>query len=409
MPHEHPRWALWTPDGPHILDLDVRLYLIRGGRASGKTYEIAYEADERANLYGWHIMFIRGTETSANDGVLADCRRAAIRSGRQHNAPPKSKEITYPSGGRISVRGTDLNPEARLRDITGVNLFVLEEAQLQNDPIIWETLEPTAREGGSKIWLNWNPRWPDDMPERLLANPPPRTIASPVLTFRDNPAPSRETLESERAARGSVLHPHIWLGRHRPLQGAVFHADRMVDLASWDASRSVRGWDIAGSEADTADRTVGVRLARCAGDGPGFCIEDAVIGRWEASERNRIMRETALADGPGVTQVVEITGSVNASVRTAELMFAEVFAGLPWKSVRPTGSKPERADPVASTVNAGNMGFRRGSAWIHEARLEMAAFPEGPHDDFVDALAHAFNELALSRPYTDEEFEVGIV
>lgn len=53
----------------------------------------------------------------------------------------------------------------------------------------------------------------------------------------------------------------------------------------------------------------------------------------------------------------------------------------------PSADKPTRAQSIIGRVAVGKVFFPRGVAWAERAVNEMMAFPNGLHDDFVDALA----------------------
>ena len=55
-------------------------------------------------------------------------------------------------------------------------------------------------------------------------------------------------------------------------------------------------------------------------------------------------------------------------------------------------SPAPRAGPYSAQVEAGNVLLVRGP-WNDEYIEELQAFPEGGHDDYVDASSGAFNEL----------------
>jgi predicted phage terminase large subunit-like protein len=57
-----------------------------------------------------------------------------------------------------------------------------------------------------------------------------------------------------------------------------------------------------------------------------------------------------------------------------------------------TGSKEHRATPLASQAQAGNVKLIRGP-WNEAFLSEAENFPEGIHDDQIDAAADAFDEL----------------
>jgi predicted phage terminase large subunit-like protein len=66
--------------------------------------------------------------------------------------------------------------------------------------------------------------------------------------------------------------------------------------------------------------------------------------------------------------------------------------------INPTGSKEVRAEPVASQVNAGNVKMLK-CEWNRTALNEIRTFPIGSHDDIVDCLADAFNNLTAARKF----------
>ncbi len=56
--------------------------------------------------------------------------------------------------------------------------------------------------------------------------------------------------------------------------------------------------------------------------------------------------------------------------------------------VTPAGDKEQRAQAIAARVAMGYVHFPRDKPWAEKAINEMMAFPNGLHDDFVDALAY---------------------
>ena len=62
-----------------------------------------------------------------------------------------------------------------------------------------------------------------------------------------------------------------------------------------------------------------------------------------------------------------------------------------------TGSKAERAAPLSSTAQAGNVYLVPGTWNINGYLDELEAFPEGSHKDRVDASSGAHRMLAKGR------------
>jgi predicted phage terminase large subunit-like protein len=56
--------------------------------------------------------------------------------------------------------------------------------------------------------------------------------------------------------------------------------------------------------------------------------------------------------------------------------------------VTPANDKQQRAQSIAARVSMGKVKFPKLSAWTERAINELLAFPNGNHDDFVDALAY---------------------
>jgi len=76
-----------------------------------------------------------------------------------------------------------------------------------------------------------------------------------------------------------------------------------------------------------------------------------------------------------------------------------VLMGFTFKGYRPTGSKYERIKPLASQAQAGNVVLVNGR-WINKFFEEAELFPDGAHDDIIDACATGLEVLAgpLIRP-----------
>jgi predicted phage terminase large subunit-like protein len=70
---------------------------------------------------------------------------------------------------------------------------------------------------------------------------------------------------------------------------------------------------------------------------------------------------------------------------------------MPVYTEHPTGKKIHRAEPLASKAEAGNVVLLRGP-WNDAFRSEAADFPNGKHDDQIDAAAGADSKLSQPAP-----------
>lgn len=58
------------------------------------------------------------------------------------------------------------------------------------------------------------------------------------------------------------------------------------------------------------------------------------------------------------------------------------------REVTPANDKEQRAQSIAARFGQGKVFFPQGAWWVEKAISELMAFPNGIHDDFVDALAY---------------------
>ncbi len=180
-----------------------------------------------------------------------------------------------------------------------------------------------------------------------------------------------------------------------PPGGGMFLVDKLKIIESLPTDvhieTTIRYWDKAGTEG-AGDYTAGVKMSRLT-DG-NFLIHDVVRGQWGTTQRERIIKETALRDGPRVIiyheQEPGSAGKDSAAATTRNL------AGFIVHTERPTGDKVYRADALSVQVNEGNIYILKGD-WNNEFIEELRFFPYSTYDDQVDAASGAFNRLAAKR------------
>jgi predicted phage terminase large subunit-like protein len=214
-------------------------------------------------------------------------------------------------------------------------------------------------------------------------DPMGRTIGDPLCPARyDLEALTRIKTKGERSFQA------LYQQRPTPKEGLFFHVDKLsIDDAVPVEGQKARAWDKAATEGG-GDWTVGVRMHR-ADDGI-FYIEDVVRGQWNTATRDRTIRQTAECDGMEIKQIGEQEPG-SGGKESAE-NFIKLLSGFPVTNVIATNAKEIRADPFSSQVNAGNVKLIRG-AWNKSFIEELRAFPNGQHDDQVDAASMAFNDL----------------
>ena len=129
-------------------------------------------------------------------------------------------------------------------------------------------------------------------------------------------------------------------------------------------------------------------------DGRRIFVADIVKKRLGPDQVVDLVKRTAVADGPACDQVIEEELGAAGKIMVAQ--FKKLLQDTPGAGrVFPSpvsGGKEARAFMFASRVNEGNGSLVVGG-WNQEFSDECDSFPDGDHDDMVDAAAHAYNRL----------------
>lgn len=205
--------------------------------------------------------------------------------------------------------------------------------------------------------------------------------------FPEDQVKELETSLGEYAAAGQLQQ------RPAPRTGGLFKPDQIgvIDAVPAGDIKWARGWDLA-SVTDGGDWTAGARLGRTA-DGR-FVIADMVHFQRGPDERDAAIANTASLDGKAVK--VSIPQDPGQAGKTQVLYLTRKLARFNVVSSPETGDKVTRAEPFAAQVNAGNVVMVRGP-WNQALMDEMRVFPNGKHDDQVDACSRAFAEVMNPR------------
>ena len=159
--------------------------------------------------------------------------------------------------------------------------------------------------------------------------------------------------------------------------------------------RWLRYWDRAATEAKPGtdpDYTAGCLIGLKAGV---WYIADMKRFRLNSGGNEHRILETALSDGGGVEIAMEHEpGSAGKDV--IHHYAKRVLSGFNFRGDRPTGSKVERAAPVASAAENRLVKLVEGP-WIGDFMDEACAFPLGSHLDQVDAVSGGFG-IINKRP-----------
>ena len=165
----------------------------------------------------------------------------------------------------------------------------------------------------------------------------------------------------------------------------------IVDVVPADC-KWVRFWDLAATEpkpGSDPDWTAGALLGKTSAG--IYYVKD--IRRVRESPRGvqNLILQTAELDGKEVSIFMEQEPG-SSGVNTIDHYRREVLQKFAFYGKKSSGDKEVRANPVSSQAEAGNVKLVRGP-WINAFLEEAEQFPNGAHDDQVDALSGAYEEL----------------
>lgn len=171
---------------------------------------------------------------------------------------------------------------------------------------------------------------------------------------------------------------------------------QIVDAAPSEG-KAVRFWDLAATEpkkGSDPDYTAGCRML--VKDGIYF-ITDMIRKRATPAVIEAQVKQSAELDTVK-THIFMEQEPGSSGVNTIDHYRRTVLPAYVFKGEKSTGSKQERAAPFSSQCEAGNVKLVKG-AWINDFLDELESFPDGEHDDQVDAASGAYKELTNTKQF----------
>jgi predicted phage terminase large subunit-like protein len=361
---------------------------------------------------GGNIWWVMPTKPLSNE-VWRDLKKAC--RGVMIEKNETERRIEMPGGGSVTIKSADEPDSLRGSGLDGV---VLDEAATIKEEAWTAGIRPALidKQGwatfiGTPKGMNWYHK----LFERAGGDSGWERWQRPTS---DNPLISPEEIDEARRDLASSLLAAQELGAQFVANGGtVFQRDwfTVVDVMPADCKRAVRRWDKAATEGD-GDFSAGVLMAEHDGI---YYVVDVERGQWSALKRNKIIRQTADFDlhsrfnqgfNKGVNYMVWLAQDPgSAGKEVAQHTATVVLAGYPCDWEPETGDKATRAKPFASQCEAGNVRLVRGP-WNADFVDELCAFPDGAHDDQVDAASGAFIKLARApkRGFGVKVYENGV-
>jgi predicted phage terminase large subunit-like protein len=191
--------------------------------------------------------------------------------------------------------------------------------------------------------------------------------------------------------------------QQRPLapEGAMFVRTQFVKISresiAWQNYDWVRFWDLAASEPEPGknpDWSVGALIGRHKLTGAKVCAD---IARFQLppGKLEDEMRLVAASDGTLVPIRYEEEGGASGKIVT-RVFKEETFKGYDFAGIGSVKNKTERARPMSNQAHRGWWSIV-DSIFTEGALRELEQFPQGDHDDIVDAMAGGANYLDKAK------------
>jgi len=144
----------------------------------------------------------------------------------------------------------------------------------------------------------------------------------------------------------------------------------------------IQSWDCSFKDLLTSDYVVGQVWARL---GASFLLGDQVRARMDCPATVKAVRELTQKWPKTIAKLIEDKANGSAVIQ----MLAHEIPGL--LPVNPQGGKIGRAAAVSPLIEAGNVFLPHPdyAPWVTDFVEECVAFPNGAHDDQVDAMTQA--------------------
>lgn len=359
----------------------TRFRVLSCGRRWGKT-RMAAALSIKTLLEGGQVMWVAPSYQIAEVGW-----RSVEYLGQQIPGVKKVDRRLSAGNGFVQIRSAD--SEGGLRG-EGLDLLIVDEcAHIRNFGNIWEQqLRPTLsdRKGGA-VFIS-TPAGFNHFADLFAMQNTDTSWRSWQLPTTANPFIDPAEIEAAHRQIPDLVYRQEYLAEFVQLAGALFKRENFQYTENIPMIQQTRHWDLAASTKTQADYSVGC-LGGMDADGNVY-VTDIIRGRWEWPALIRIIRDTALNDGPNVLQTVETAGTQKGLL---DLLMAEpTLSNIAFRGITPTADKITRAQPVLARAEQGKLWLKR-AAWNTTLVDEMLAFPMTEHDDQVDAVSGMFTSI----------------
>lgn len=200
---------------------------------------------------------------------------------------------------------------------------------------------------------------------------------------------SLQDLESIKLQQGSYNWAGLYQQRPVPDGGNYLDGEKLKvvgpDAAPTDL-RWFRFWDLATDEGEKNDYTASARGAM---DATGnFYVSGMVRGKWKWPEART--RVKALAEAERIVVGIESVAGFKTAFQNAREV---IDPSVRLQEVTVDKDKFKRALPWIALAEAGKMFLVNDGGWVDDFKTEVTDFPNGLHDDQVDAVSGVYGMI----------------
>lgn len=401
------RWTSYCPHRPTPIQLDFltepAFEAFYGGAAGGgKSDALLMAALQYVDEPGYAALILRRSYADlALPGAIMD-RAIEWLGPTDAKWNEIDKTFTFPSGAKLVFGYLATHRDKYRYQSSEFQFVAFDELTQFEEPQYRYLLSRVRRLEGSNVPLRVrsasNPGGVGhDWVHRYFVDPGDPSRPFIPARLEDNPFLDTDEYDKALSRLDPITRAQLRYGDWsvRP-EGGMFKRGwfRIVEHPPMSARR-IRYWDMAATVADTGtdpDWTAGAKVSR---DPSGmFTIEHVTRLRDTPANVEQHIRTTADLDGVGTS--IRMEQEPGASGKTViDHYLRNVLAGFDFRGDRPSGPKIARAAPVSALAEQGLLQVVRGP-WVDAFMDEAELFPQGAHDDQVDAVAGAVAGLSIN-------------
>lgn len=219
----------------------------------------------------------------------------------------------------------------------------------------------------------------------------PAKITDNKILLRKDPGYLGNLQAQSKVERAKLLDGN-WDAEEKP--GELFQRQwfKMIPTAPVHLKKIVRYWDRAASEKETADWTVGLKMGLTEDD--KIVVLNIIRFQGTPNKVEAAIKNAADQDGKKCSPCLEKDPG-QAGVMEVQYL-ASKLSGFNVKVFSKTTDKTTRARPISAQSEVGNVYVVEGS-WNEDFFNELEGFPDGGHDDIVDAFSGAYDAILQQK------------